>query len=108
MKEYHIYLRDMLFHAEEAVGIAHAKGNDRLRKLALERSFVVIAEAAKKIPRDLQPNYPQVPWEDIVILRNNISHGYDEYSLAELETIAKEEVHDIAIILKQIIDQPEE
>ena len=103
MKEYHIHLRDMLAYAQEAGDIARTKGHDRIRKLAIERALVIIAEAAKKIPRDWQPNYPQIPWQDIIELRNIISHGYEEHTLVALESMATKEVQELVHILEHIL-----
>lgn len=103
MKNYTIYLEDMLHFAAEAVTIARMKGNDRLRQLALERALVMIGEAAKKIPHDSQANYPDILWREIIDLRNIISHGYDDYTLAELEAIATQEMQELAHLLQKIL-----
>jgi len=103
MKDYTIYLEDMLHFAEEAITIARMQGNHRVRQLALERALVMIGEAAKKMPRDLQPHYPDILWKDIIDLRNIISHGYDDYTLAELEAIATQETQTLAYVLQKIL-----
>ncbi|MDX2094321.1 MAG: HepT-like ribonuclease domain-containing protein [Alphaproteobacteria bacterium] len=108
MKVYRLYFEEMFSFATEATQIAQAQGNDRLRKLALERALVIIGEAAKKIPRDLQSVYPQILWKDIIDLRNVISHGYDEHTLAELEAMAAQEVQALAGVLRNILAHYEE
>ena len=105
MKDYGVYLEDMLAFAEEAGSVARMSGNDRLRQLSLERLLVMLAEAAKQIPRSLQPNYPQIPWVDIIELRNTISHGYDRHSLAELQQFATHEAQELVGVLKSIFEQ---
>lgn len=103
MKEYKVYLQDMLAFAEEAGVVARMSGNDRLRQLSLERLLVMLAEAAKQIPRSHQPNYPHIPWADIIELRNIISHGYDRHTLEELERFATHEAHELVSILHNIL-----
>ncbi len=108
MKNYKVYLLDMLAYAQEAGDIARTKNNDRIRRLALERTLIIIAEAAKKIPKELRFNYPMVPWQNIIELRNIISHGYDMHTLDELEKIATNEVQELISILQNLIAQYQE
>jgi uncharacterized protein with HEPN domain len=37
----------------------------------------LIGEAATQIPRELQAQYPQIPWPEIIGTRNRLIHGYD-------------------------------
>lgn len=108
MKTTRIYFQDMLKYAQHAEEIAHEKGSDRLRKPAIERNLEIIGEAAKQIPRELQPNYPSIPWKDIIDLRNIISHEYDEFTLVELEQIVKEEIADLIQALVKILAEYQE
>jgi uncharacterized protein with HEPN domain len=56
---------------------------------AVARNFEIIGEAARKIPKDLQEKYPDVPWEKMYRLRNIVSHEYfrvDHETLWEIAT----------------------
>lgn len=46
-------------------------------QLALERLFEILGEAANRIPRDVQGKYTNIPWGDIIKMRNVIAHSYD-------------------------------
>ncbi|MBI5876786.1 MAG: DUF86 domain-containing protein [Chloroflexi bacterium] len=75
-------LRHMLDHAREACAIAKGRtvsdmGTDRILNLALTRLLEIIGEAASQVPRIDQSHYPQIPWAQIVSLRNRLIHGYD-------------------------------
>ncbi|MDP1621138.1 MAG: DUF86 domain-containing protein [Bacteroidales bacterium] len=43
---------------------------------AVIRNFEVIGEASKNLPQQIKEKYPEVPWEEMYLLRNRISHEY--------------------------------
>ena len=67
--------RHMLAHAREAVKLTQGKtrsdlDSDRLLNLALVRLLEIIGEAANRVPKEEQELYAQIPWTQIVSLRN--------------------------------------
>jgi uncharacterized protein with HEPN domain len=42
------------------------------------RLLEVIGEAANRLPKEDRGLYPNIPWPEIVGLRNRLIHGYDE------------------------------
>jgi uncharacterized protein with HEPN domain len=55
-----------------------ADGMLRLNGICM--SFLVVGEEFKKIDRysdkKLLPNYPEIPWKNVMGLRDKIAHGY--------------------------------
>jgi len=43
---------------------------------AVIRNFEIIGEAAKKIPLILKENYADIPWDEMYLLRNKVTHEY--------------------------------
>ena len=43
---------------------------------AVIRSLEVIGEAANKIPVDVRESYPEIPWQEIIDMRNKLIHEY--------------------------------
>jgi uncharacterized protein with HEPN domain len=43
---------------------------------AVIRNFEVIGEAAKNIPKSIKSKYPEIPWIEMYLLRNKVSHEY--------------------------------
>ena len=73
----------MLEHAREAVAMARGRqradlDHDRMLNLALVRLLEIIGEAANRVPEEDRAGFPEVPWPQIVSLRNRLIHGYDE------------------------------
>lgn len=51
---------------------------------AVVRSLEIIGEATGKIPEDVRERYPDVPWEEIIGMRNRLIHEYFGVDLAIL------------------------
>lgn len=43
---------------------------------AVIRNFEIIGEASKNIPPEIKTKYPDVPWAEMYLLRNKVSHEY--------------------------------
>ncbi len=43
---------------------------------AVIRNFEVIGEASKNLPKEIKARYSSVPWEEMYLLRNRVSHEY--------------------------------
>lgn len=43
---------------------------------AVIRNFEIIGEAAKNIPEEIKSKYPDVPWDEMYLLRNKVTHEY--------------------------------
>lgn len=48
----------------------------RLRRHA-ERVVELMGEACNRIPEDVVETHPEIPWRQIVGMRNWLAHGYD-------------------------------
>lgn len=75
------YLRDMLDHIQMAeqftTGIDYdAFCTNTEKTLAVIRALEVIGEAAKHLPMSVQQHSPEVPWRNIVGMRDVLIHHY--------------------------------
>ena len=43
---------------------------------AVIRNFEIIGEASQKLPEELKAKYAEVPWSEMYLLRNKVSHEY--------------------------------
>ena len=74
-------LRDMLAQARLAVAAVADKEridleSDFILAAALERFIDVIGEAASRVSEVTKASSPQIPWREIVGMRNRLVHGY--------------------------------
>ncbi len=81
-----VRLRHILAHAREAAELVQGKTREdikrtRVLELALVRLVEIVGEAASRVSQKTRKNHPQIPWVDIVGMRNRIVHGYDRVDL---------------------------
>jgi uncharacterized protein with HEPN domain len=101
----------MLDHAREAVALAEGKtrrdlDNDRLLELALVRLLEIVGEAASRIPKEECAKHPEIPWPEIVGLRNRLIHGYDAVDLDILWQIIVHDLPPLVAALEAIVTTP--
>ncbi len=51
--------------------------SDELYSLAMARLLEILGEAASRVSKERQSRHPEIPWAQIVGLRNRLIHGYD-------------------------------
>ena len=71
----------MLEAAREAVTYAAGRtaielSQDRMLSLALVKCIEIIGEAASKVDPSISSRHPEIPWGDIVGMRNRLIHAY--------------------------------
>ena len=76
---------------------------DRLLNLALVRLLEIIGEAASRVVKENSDLYPDIPWPEIVGLRNRLIHGYDEVDFDILWQIVKKDVPSLIEKLEKIL-----
>ena len=78
--------RDILSAAERAIrfvgemDLAAFRADERTASAVLHQIFL-IGEAAARLPEEIRNRTPDVPWEEIIGMRNIIAHGYFEVDL---------------------------
>ena len=75
------WLLDMLLAARRAVRFAAPLTfsefeNDDLHQLAILKSVEIIGEAASRISEETKAKHPDIPWAEIIGMRNRLVHGY--------------------------------
>ena len=105
-----IALRQILSHAREAVQLSLGKSrtdldNDRMLNLALTRLLEIIGEAANRVPEQVQSQYPQLPWLQMIGLRNRLIHGYDQVDFDILWNIIQQDLPGLISQLENILSE---
>jgi uncharacterized protein with HEPN domain len=80
-RDWSLFLHDMLDSIGNIAQYTSGMGfQDFLKDIrtrdAVVRNLKVLGEAAMRIPDDIRERYPEIPWAQIVGLRNRLIHGY--------------------------------
>lgn len=104
MKDYSIYLKDIIINIEAAQ--LFIKGmtfeqfvENTMTNYAVVRCLEIIGEASKHVPSSVRKKYPDIPWQTIVGTRNVIVHEYANVDLAE---VWKTVLNDLPPLKKQV------
>ena len=75
---------------------------DKMRKLAVERQLEVIGQAANKISTETQKILVNIPWGNIIGLRNKLAHDYGEILAERIWTISKNSMQELLKELEKV------
>jgi len=103
-------LRHMLDNAREAVEMAQGNSRadlntDRKLNLSLVRLLEVVGEAAGRVQKLDQDRHPEIPWTEIISLRNRLIHGYDQVDFDILWAIVTNDLPPLISSLGTILSE---
>jgi len=76
-----------------------------LHKDAIIRNFEVLGEAANKVPEAIRQMAPDIPWQQMVSLRNRLIHEYHGIDWDILLPVILEDVPRVETLLQQVRQQ---
>jgi uncharacterized protein with HEPN domain len=71
---------------------------------AIIRRLEIMGEAVKHIPQTLRKKYPEVPWKNIVGMRDVLIHAYFGVNLKRTWKVVKEDIHSLRAEIISIRD----
>ena len=106
-------LWDMLKAAREAVEFIKDLSFERfmaegLARRATERELEIIGEAGRRMSAVFRAAHPEIPWKDIIGLRNVISHDYDRIDYQRIFDIATKQLPELIGMLEPLVPPPPE
>jgi uncharacterized protein with HEPN domain len=103
-----VSLRQMLDHAREASELVKQRvradlDQDRVLSLALVQLCQILGEATSRVSEPRRQQHPEVPWPQIIALRNRLIHGYDTVDLDILWQILTGDLPPLVAALTNIL-----
>jgi uncharacterized protein with HEPN domain len=107
-RSYQDYLTDIMDAAEKAQdwvkGIDQTEfANNTEKVYATTRALEIIGEAARHIPQHIRDQFSEVPWSDMIGMRNVVTHGYFGVSSEVIWRTIQEDLPALLITIEGII-----
>jgi uncharacterized protein with HEPN domain len=111
-RTYRMFLEDMLIAmnrvTEYISGLTFTEFKQDYKTVdAVIRNFEVIGEASKNIPKEVKLRYPIVPWDEMYLMRNKISHEYFGIDYEILWDIASNNLPENKLQIEHILEKEE-
>ena len=108
-----VLLRDMLDYARRAESAVENRtradlDDDVILAGALERFVEVIGEAASRLSEPTRNAARDVPWHEIIAMRNRLVHGYFAVDLDILWTVVHDDLPPLIATLEDIVEDSTE
>lgn len=79
--------------------------SDWEKRLVIERLLEIIGEAANHVSSDVRNTHSQIPWSQMIGMRNVVSHQYYRINVEMVWKTAKEAVPPLRNQIEQILAQ---
>lgn len=107
-KDDQIRLRHMLDAAREALAFVSGRSRtdldgDRMLVLALIKDIEILGEAANQTSAETKSQLPEIPWADVVGMRNRLVHVYFDINLETLWQTVQRDLPPVITALERIL-----
>lgn len=107
-KDDRVRLQHMRDAAKDALSFAAGRfrgdlDTDRMLTLSLLKCIEIVGEAANRISAELQGQHPQIPWPDIIGMRNRLVHTYYDVDLNILWRTVEENLPGLVADLEKVL-----
>ncbi len=107
-RDQRVYLKDILDSSEKIENYVDALSYEEFELDektidAVIRNFEIIGEASRNIFKDLRDKYPEVPWGNMISMRNILSHEYYRVGLNVVWDTIKEDIPKLKYYIGNIL-----
>ncbi len=102
-------IQHMIEACEDALQFSAGHGReafdeDKLLLFAVVRAVEIVGEAASQVSRETRDRSPQVPWAEILGMRNRLIHAYFKINTAIVWETVREDIPALLPQLRALID----
>lgn len=76
---------------------------DTMRYYAIMKNVEIIGEAANMLTRDFRETNTELPWREIIGMRNVLVHGYSNISNEQLWSAVKDDIPEIKSVINNYL-----
>lgn len=70
---------------------------------AAVRAVEIIGEAATRVSQETRQDYPQLPWRQMISMRNRLIHGYDDLDLEVVWDTIRNDIPPLIALLEPLV-----
>ena len=112
-KDEWIYITHMLNMSRKDVDLIEGLGRsdydqDETLRLALTHLVQIIGEAAQRVSPEFREQYPNIPWKEIVGMRNRIVHDYLNVDEDVIWEVVQQDIPPLVEALAKIVPPEQE
>jgi uncharacterized protein with HEPN domain len=79
--------------------------DDEVAQSAVIRWVEIIGEAARGLTEELRQAHPEVPWRQMVAMRNVLIHGYFDIDVDLVWSVAENDLPKLAAQIRAIVEE---
>jgi len=103
-----VTLRQMLDMGREILSLTRGRSaaelrRNRLLELAVSRLLEVLGEAARRVSAGFREAHPELPWTQMIGMRNVLLHAYDDVDLATVWTTIQDDIPRLVQALERLV-----
>ena len=102
------YLLDMVLAARKALSFTEGMSfadfeRDERTVLSATKAIEIVGEAAGQVSEDTRQAHPDIPWRDIVAMRNRLVHAYFEINLELVWKTVRDDLPGLIALVEPLI-----
>jgi uncharacterized protein with HEPN domain len=79
--------------------------DDELAQTAVVRWVEIIGEAARGLSEELRQAHPEVPWRQMIAMRNVLIHGYFDIDVDLVWSVAQNDLPKLGAQMRAIVNE---
>jgi uncharacterized protein with HEPN domain len=72
------------------------------------RQLGIIGEAARKVSQETRNAHPEIPWSEIIGMRNRLIHEYSRINLQRVWDTIQNDIPRLITLIEPLVPPPEE
>jgi len=107
------YFLDILIASRKALefikGLSYSEFlESELHQSAIIRPLEIVGEAASKISEDVKSQHPEIPWGEMIGMRNRLIHEYFDVNLATVWDTVQNDMPKLIALIEPLIPPEQE
>lgn len=105
-----VFIAQMVEAAEDALEFTNGQSaesfaNNRLVGYAVVRAVQLVGQAARGVSAELQAAHSEIPWREIIGMRNVVVHDYADVDLSLVWKTVREDLPGLVVRLSAILQE---